>query len=353
MKPSPFAVRPSRRGRITRRHGLAQGEQPRPRQLRAGAVVVNALAVAMFCLPARAAAPTDVIAVYASVSPAYHRVRLPGGTFKPETYAFGEGGRQGGAQADASIDRLRFIDVARQIAPALAARQFVPCNPRDPARTGLLIMVYWGATVDTAGTSDSAAYQIAEALNPAPQSPPPVPPTGQESGAGMVSDPSCSGFASMGQQAGVIQAAGESAAEESALLTGIANRQRDQQDYENAAVLGFLPELADANSSTSPALAFRRQDVVDAVEEGRYFVVLLAYDFQMLWKHKERRLLWEARFSLRERHQAFDRALALMANSASRYFGADSHGLIQQRVPDSAVTIGNLKILGYAPDGRH
>jgi len=38
-------------------------------------------------------------------------------------------------------------------------------------------------------------------------------------------------------------------------------------------------------------------------------VVLMAYDFQLLWKEKKHKLLWETRFSIRQRHNDFDRQL--------------------------------------------
>ena len=73
----------------------------------------------------------------------------------------------------------------------------------------------------------------------------------------------------------------------------------------------------------------------------------MAYDFQRLWQHKQRKLLWETRFSIRERHNDFSRALAAMAENASRYFGQDSHGLIRKRLPDTYITFGEPKVLGY------
>jgi len=42
------------------------------------------------------------------------------------------------------------------------------------------------------------------------------------------------------------------------------------------------------------ALRFRRRELIDDIEDDRYFVVLLAYDFQQLWKQKKRVLLWDA-----------------------------------------------------------
>jgi hypothetical protein len=95
-----------------------------------------------------------------------------------------------------------------------------------------------------------------------------------------------------------------------------------------------------------------REDIVDDVEENRYFVVLLAYDFQTLWKHKQRKLLWETRFSIRERGHDFGKELGAMAQFASRYFGKDSDGLIRKPMRDVRITIGDPKFLGYEAETK-
>src|ERR1017187_2954027 len=56
--------------------------------------------------PARAAEGIEgVTAVASRVSKGYVRTRLPDGSFQPEEYAFGNGGRLDGPFRDASIDR--------------------------------------------------------------------------------------------------------------------------------------------------------------------------------------------------------------------------------------------------------
>jgi hypothetical protein len=94
---------------------------------------------------------------------------------------------------------------------------------------------------------------------------------------------------------------------------------------------------------------FRQKDLLEDVEENRYFVVLLAYDFQELWQRKQRKLLWETRFSIRERGHDFGKDLLAMAQYASRYFGQDSSGLIRKPLRDTKVILGDPKVLGYEP----
>jgi hypothetical protein len=293
----------------------------------------------------------EIVAVYSSVSPAYIRPVLADGTRKAETYAFGEGGDLGGAQRDNTIDRLGFIDIVRLLAPALAKENYRPCNPTDPRQAGLLVMVYWGTTTGTDGTSSSPQYQIAQALIPPSRAALSPPPNGL-GGTAMASDPSTSGRAGENQVLSAIKAADDSAQQQSLLLTAMANRQRDKQNMENAAILGFLTELKRVEHDTMTALAQRRQDVIDEVEESRYYVVLMAYDFQILLQKKQRKLLWETRFSIPQHRNDFSKQLAAMAQSASRYFGQNSQGLVRQSLREGHVNLGELKILGVEPEGK-
>jgi hypothetical protein len=93
-----------------------------------------------------------------------------------------------------------------------------------------------------------------------------------------------------------------------------------------------------------------RQDMMHELEEDRYFVVLMAYDFQLLRQRKQHKLLWETRFSIREHVNAFDQALPAMAVEASPYFGRDSGGLTHKPLPDATVNIGDLRNLGTVPE---
>lgn len=294
---------------------------------------------------ATAAEADDVVAVYASISPDYTRTRMASGGFKPETFAFGEGGKIDGVKNDFTIDKLGFMDIARAIAPALAAQAYLPCDPKKPDETNLLIMIYWGTTIGTDNASGSSEYQIARNLQPPPRAMPQPPPDGRP-GTAMVSDPSTSGMTQQAQEAAIINGAADAALQQSLTMTGLANRQRDQQEYENAMILGFLPELKRVEAYKMTALGQRRQDVVDEVAESRYYVVLLAYDFQLLRKTKQRKLMWETRFSIRERHNEFGKQLAGMALSASKYFGQESAGIQRKPLLNGRVDLGETKTLG-------
>ena len=306
----------------------------------AGFVAAGALLLASAPLSVAGLDDGDVVAVYASVSPAYTRTPLPGGGFKPETYSFGEGDDQAGPMKDFTIDRLHFIDVARRIAPALANRNYLPGKDPDPKHTDLLIMVYWGTTAGTSGAASSELYQRARSIIPPPLPPKPKTPKGTPD----------ADTVSLMQQYLVLEQAMNSAIEQSVMLTTLSNEARDRQNARNASVLGYLPELKRVRTAYSGmSVGSARKDIVEDIEEDRYFVVLLAYDFQTLWKHKQRKLLWETRFSIPAHRHDFGEDLDAMASQAARYFGQDSGGLVRKPAPQTNVKLGDLKVLEAEP----
>ena len=271
-----------------------------------------------------------ITAVAARTSRDYVRARRPDGSFQPEYYSFGAGGKWGGELSDVTIDKLRFLDVAHVIAVPLAGQRYFPGT--DPKKTSLLIMVYWGTTAVPEPADNSMAYSnynnaeaaYRQAMNPHNPEP------------------------GMAQNAVI--------AEWSAAMTvvNIENQLRTQANWRNAAMLGYdsagVIGTEYGNHVRGSALGVERDDLVTEIEENRYFVVLMAYDFQLLWKQKKHKLLWETRFSIRERAHQFDRDLPAMAQYASQYFGQDSHGLIRKDVPLGRVEIGEAKSLGTLPE---
>jgi hypothetical protein len=243
--------------------------------------------------PARAAIG-DMTSVSSRISADYVREKLPDGSYKTETYAFGEGGYRPGFNKDEGIEKFGFLNVARTIAKPLSEQNYSPT--KDPNQAKLLIMVYWGTTAGTA--DDPNSYIMYGATNQRVQ-----------------------------------------------LTTPLT----DRNDYNNARLLGYDSEGIIGTDYGRGLLmtAFRSRitDITEEIRDNRYFVVLMAYDFQLLWKEKKRKLLWETRFSLREHRNAFDQSLPLMAQFASRYFGKDSHGLVRRPLRES-INFGKLNILG-------
>ncbi|HEY4989288.1 MAG TPA: hypothetical protein VII09_05740 [Opitutaceae bacterium] len=281
----------------------------------------------------------DITAVSGRTSTDYVRTRRADGTFAPETYAFGKGGTWSGAKWDASIDTLNFMDVARVIAVPLASQNYLPS--RDPKDTKILIMVYWGTTHAPEHASETNAYlhmqdvqgQLVSALTLAGATMPAF------NGARQGNGPEQRVVNALQEQMTTAMAA-----------TAAENHMRDKDDELNVMMLGYDSWWEGTKRYLGTPMDFRRQDLLDEIEEDRYFVVLMAYDFQLLWREKKHKLLWETRFSIRQRHHNFDEDLPAMAQYASQYFGQDSKGLVHKPIPAGRVDIGDVKSLGTLPD---
>jgi hypothetical protein len=267
-----------------------------------------------------------VTAVASKVSGDYVRARQPDGKFQPEYYSFGDGGSWGGETKDATIDKLKFIDVAHVIAAPLAAQNYLPAT--DPEKTKLLIMVYWGTTAVPMKPEESPLYYNYQQ--------------------------SLAEYRLLMDQKQFTEA-------DAVLTSGLkqlslANHITDQQDFKNAQMLGYdsdgLIGTDYGKYISHTALGTTEHDEVAEIEENRYFVVLMAYDFRLMWKEKKHKLLWETRFSISERRNAFDQALPAMAKYASRYFGQPTHGLQRTTILEGHVDIGEVKSLGEVEDPK-
>ena len=129
-------------------------------------------------------------------------------------------------------------------------------------------------------------------------------------------------------------------------LLAVANETRDQANSRNAVLLGYGPALERARANLLPNFS---DYLLTELEHNRYFVVLKAYDFQALHTQKQRKLLWEVRFSIREKDNDFSRQLASMTRQAARYFGQDSGGSLQRPTPPTNVRLGELKVIETDP----
>jgi hypothetical protein len=236
-----------------------------------------------------------ITAVSAKVFNNYSRTEQADGSFKPESYTFGNGGLVRiplGTLHDASVpsmmrddtvDDITFAQVVATIKGPLAGKNYLPSH--DPEATNLLIMVFWGLTVG--------------------------------------------GSNYMG-------------------------RDRDKVDQVNAFYLGYDSEaiFSELNALAPRANILREvhDDELSSIEPNRYWVVLRAFDFQSSWKQKKLKLLWETRFSLTQRRHDFGRNLQEMTLVAAQYFGQDSHGLVRKEAPLGHVEIGEVKSLGEVPE---
>jgi hypothetical protein len=291
----------------------------------------------------------NITVVSSRVSDAYTRVRLADGSFQPETYAYAKGGLWTGGVNDASIDHMEFMDVAKTVAVPLANRNYIPTKDAKGAK--LLIVLYWGRTSTPERAEASLAMEkLQDAAGPAAKSKSDNNQTATAAASGPnVSLPNmtCGHFV----PAVSTSESGEQADTDNNLTGAMAmvaavNRNRDQADAQIAMLLGYDSWWAETAALRGTPREYRRQDMINELEQDRYYVVLMAYDFQKIWKQKKRELLWETRFSIRQRGHDFDTELTAMSQEASKYFGRDSHGLARETLPEGRVELGDIKTLG-------
>jgi hypothetical protein len=298
---------------------------------------------ALFACAAHAldlASSDDVTAVSSRTSKDYVRLKNKDGSYPVEYYAFAEGGPWKGAMKDYSIDRLTFLDVAHVMALPLAAQNFIPCKDTKGAR--LLVLVYWGTTHADNRAEDSISK---EKLQDKEQSMKTA--TDERDAAFKVphGSPLQTLIYDRAYESVFLSAQAQLQAAVSSSET--LNTKQDQNDLLNVKMLGYDSWWNDSiGDLKGTALSTRRDDLIREIEENRYFVILMAYDFQLLWKQKKHKLLWETRFSVRQRGHEFDRDLPAIAQYASQFFGQDTGGLIHMTLPAAHVEIGDVKALG-------
>jgi hypothetical protein len=127
------------------------------------------------------------------------------------------------------------------------------------------------------------------------------------------------------------------------------NQRREDTDAKTVALLGYDSWwLKTEQASGGGERALRKADMLDELEQDRYFVVLMAYDFQEMTRKKSK-LLWELHMSVREHSNEFDKRLPGMAADAAAFLGRDSGGLNHLALPEGRVDIGPVRSLGEAP----
>jgi len=262
-------------------------------------------------------------AVYSRASRDYVRAQNPDGSFVPETYVFRNGGNYGGPRVDVTMDKLSFEEVTRVITGPLASRDYVPSE--DPSATDLLIVVYWGVTIVP---NDLMPYANRESVKLGEQA---VAPTGASEGKG-------TGAAVEAQRQLSLQ-------EQAASFSQMEAAADARTDAQSANILGYTDEIY-RTSPNDPYMNTLKAEV----EQDRYYVVLLAYDYKAARKFGVHKLLWETRFSVPELGNDFEKAFPMMASIAGKYFGQDSHGLIHHSLGEGRVEVGETKSLGTLPE---
>jgi hypothetical protein len=282
-----------------------------------------------FLAPAARADHADFVVVNANASKAYTDQKFVNGVPKPETYVFYQGKYFGGDTYDRSLSRATFMDIAKVLAPSLAKHSYYPT--RDVKATDLVIVVNWGTTMtDYGGKSvPESQFQFQQELAD-------IQSYNATIEAGGIADPSPITFDLMIDQANAMSA--EKVAESNAGLLGYSNEINKEEEGEWASPDGL-------NSSAESHLA--------DLNEERYFVILLAYDYQKMVNagkagDRQPRPVWSVRMNIRAAGNNFTEALPAMSKVAADYFGRQLDNLMSTQTDvgkNSKVEVGPVKIL--------
>jgi hypothetical protein len=136
-----------------------------------------------------------------------------------------------------------------------------------------------------------------------------------------------------------MQAAAEAEASASSFLPGgPGSYHRDR----NLKLIGFDKGLAGEGTSSAELERLNWE-----LDRERYFIILNAFDYQLMMKEQEVKQLWSCRISTRNRGTNFMDALEFMNKAAAPAFGKDLDKLLTPRVdPNGSVEMGELEVLG-------
>lgn len=275
--------------------------------------------------------------VSASVDKTYHRTKKRDGSYRTEYYALSIGGQAKGTVSDPTIDRMPRADFERLIKEHLAKQNYVMAS--NSASAGLLIHVLWGMTdppTDGANlkiSRDAAANSLE---------------TFRTEGAEQLRrNSNATGSILTPEQ---IIAAAE--AEDALMSMFMLDRDRARSLAPSASVLGYLDSVNDLTDSPAihAGLGTVYRDMLDEISENRYYVLIYAYDFDLLQKQKRLKPLWVTRVNIRAKGNQFDKHISAMLARASRHFGRATRGL--ERAIEGRVEIGEAEVLGVVEEHR-
>ena len=238
---------------------------------------------------------------------------------RPETYFFAKGRFFDGGKSDPSLANASFMSIVHELTPDLARQKYFPSA--QPKNADLLIVIHWGMTnvFDDATNGQADMDQLMgdlQAYNSGLQK-------------SSIMDPGFvnSDLAVMGGKS----AQALSTMETNAQLTGYLSEFR-KAEYES---LGLPNGMSDEDHQL-------REDL----GSERYFVILMAYDYNSLRDEKrlgtKPRLLWSTHISISAIGRNFTEALPAMGRVAAGYFGHQEDGLLLniREVPAGKVDIG-------------
>ncbi|EDY82415.1 hypothetical protein VDG1235_2037 [Verrucomicrobiia bacterium DG1235] len=280
-------------------------------------------------------------AAHSTVDPSFVRERLPDGQWKPITYAFGKGNLIDPTERDKSLNQLSFHELGAILSKALLTENYVPTP--GPEETDLVIVVSWGKTITfDDGMDEIGLIGMSDTMN-------------RLNGINRaIATNDAAGEGRSPEGIDPARSERESIISEMITMTmmnDMFENRRRRSNYSNAKLLGYAPSLEELYSfdvAAGPQKSLLL-DLEAEIESDRYFVILQAFDFQKMWKEKEKKLLWVTRFSIRAKGRNFDEELAAMAMAASSLFGNESDKFRRNLLPGK-IRMGELEVISVVDE---
>ena len=269
------------------------------------------------------------IAIKALASEDYLTDRAaPDGSMKMQTYQFMRGNYHPGSTADEEMVEITFEDIVYDMAEHLAKQNFYP-EP-ELGKSDLLIVVHWGRTIYDQDEEQLLGYTGAEDLGYTDT----------------VATADADGVIDSDEMVEIVDLGFQMAAfrrDEFGFQMETAANSSDGTDrsvYYKAQLLG-MEDAFHRDTTVRDEILLKT-----LLQQERYFVALMAYDFQLL-QEGEIDLLWTTRYSIRATGQSYRKAIREMNFVAGDFFGKNLKGLTQRRLDDkSRVEIGEIEVIG-------
>lgn len=270
---------------------------------------------AICCLSATIfAAKTARVFIDSEASTTYNEVKENEEGAKYETYVFIKGNFYDGDFADKSLRAASFEEVAATLAENMKQRNYYPSS--SPSEGDLLIVVHYGTT---------SVEQDLEELFLLDSTDPYAMQEGDEF-AEVYSDD----FVDLAD-----------------LNDFGANHVAQHQDTMRNNRLGINKALNRKNITEAEEFDLRVE-----MQDERYFIILMAYDYRKLRSVNERELLWTTRFSVPAIGTNFEDAYPALARAASAYYGTslEKYAKTSTHFGTGTVEIGTLETVGVEED---
>lgn len=267
------------------------------------------------------AVKTARVFIDSEASDTYNEVKENDGEAKYETYVFIKGNFYDSDFADKSLRAASFEEVATTLAENMKQRNYYPSS--SPSEGDLLIVVHYGTT---SVEPDLEELFMLDSTDPYAQA---------ETSEGSEEEP---GFSEVYSDDFV----------DLADLSdfGANNTAQYQQTMRNNR-LGISKALNRKNITSTEEFDLRVE-----MQDERYFIILMAYDYEKLRSENERELLWTTRFSVPSIGTNFEDAYPALARAASAYYGTslEKYAKTSTHFGTGTVDIGTLETVGVEED---